>query len=283
MLENKNLTELDNDFITVWSHLIVYREIDYEKIYIERLAELGQINAIQSYYLIKDSDEGNKVIDERVEKLNPNSFNNSLAKAHYYEAIEEKTYLEENQRELNKLIDFRKENFYALMKIGRLHEIDSQIEELLSDRDKTKYGKNLRSALRQVFGYFESTRNILTYQRYLEIYLGNAKRFGELEHIHKDAKHCRKLLMKDFKKSPCDAVKYALGKNLVFFGNDKQKALGMAFLTELANRELSQTLLSHISKKENRYNVNEKKNNVNKEKEDKDSFDEIFAGPISAE
>lgn len=44
-----NLTKLDNDFITIWSHYVLYREIDKDAL--RKLAELGQINAVQSYYL----------------------------------------------------------------------------------------------------------------------------------------------------------------------------------------------------------------------------------------
>jgi len=53
MLE-KNFNELDNDFITLWSMLFKEERPSYGgkfAEYIEYLAEMGQVNALQSYYI----------------------------------------------------------------------------------------------------------------------------------------------------------------------------------------------------------------------------------------
>jgi len=64
---NNKITSLDNDFITIWSGHS--RDNDYDKIQnpLTKLAELGQINAVQAHYLY-NGDE-NPTIRNHVENI----------------------------------------------------------------------------------------------------------------------------------------------------------------------------------------------------------------------
>lgn len=48
---------LDNDFITLWSNYILYHDKGQIIKPLTMLAEKGQINAIQSWYLLKEESE----------------------------------------------------------------------------------------------------------------------------------------------------------------------------------------------------------------------------------
>ena len=78
MLEYK-VHELDNDFITCWCKYLLagYNESTINEL--EKIAEKGQINAIQNWYLFKDKGD-NKTIDLVLDSLSDISYNDILAK-----------------------------------------------------------------------------------------------------------------------------------------------------------------------------------------------------------
>ena len=75
-----DFNELDNDFITLWSKFLLTNDKKAIIDGIEALAELGQINAVQSWYLINQGKQ-NKNIDKILSSYNGSSFNEFLAMA----------------------------------------------------------------------------------------------------------------------------------------------------------------------------------------------------------
>ena len=61
----RDFNELDNDYITIWSRLYCGVSMDEIKKYIRPLAELGQVNAVQNFYLLRGKGE----FIPKVEKL----------------------------------------------------------------------------------------------------------------------------------------------------------------------------------------------------------------------
>ena len=100
---------LDDDFITLWSHYILWNDAGKIIRPLESLAEKGQINAIQSWYLLKKQEEKNEVIDAMVDGFRGGSFNEELAIANReYDRIKDKLH------ELNKKIAFYEKQGDAL-------------------------------------------------------------------------------------------------------------------------------------------------------------------------
>lgn len=53
----RDFNELDNDYITIWSRLYCGVSMDEIKKYIRPLAELGQVNAVQNFYMLRGKGE----------------------------------------------------------------------------------------------------------------------------------------------------------------------------------------------------------------------------------
>ena len=77
-----DFNELDNDFVTLWSKKIVSGEDTLIFKDLTKLAELGQINAVQSWYLIAKRTDKNNTIDNLVSNLGNGGANEMLAIAH---------------------------------------------------------------------------------------------------------------------------------------------------------------------------------------------------------
>lgn len=77
-----NFTELDNDFITLYSKMNLTRIVTpYDFEYLEKLAEMGQIQAQEIYYtLLKNGVISNKVIDDMVDAYDNSSSSQIWAK-----------------------------------------------------------------------------------------------------------------------------------------------------------------------------------------------------------
>lgn len=59
----RKLNKLDRDYLTLRARLLVDDDVDAYRFKIERLAEHGQINAIQDYYFLKSGGERNSKVD----------------------------------------------------------------------------------------------------------------------------------------------------------------------------------------------------------------------------
>ncbi len=83
-----NFNELDNDFITIWCRYISTQDISYIINDLEKLAELGQVNAVQSWYCFKKPGD-NEAIDNIVKGYTGANFNELWAMGNFYRHDEE--------------------------------------------------------------------------------------------------------------------------------------------------------------------------------------------------
>ena len=209
-----NFNKLDDDFITLWARFILGRQEAALTKQIESLAELGQINAIQSWYVIKPKDLRNKKIDNTVSKLeaasNESRFNISandyLAIGHYY----------------------------------------------ASWNDMKSCKKYIKSAI-ELFGK-QGTRDVYFAQRYLELIFaygeGTAYKediidgIGDIKDYSKLIRQVRQTLIRRYKEGDKSSqLIFALSKNIVLYRNiihTKAKIFdkGLELLKNLADRPL---------------------------------------------
>ena len=221
MLEH-DFTELDNDFITLWSKYIVMGEqcAIYDEL--TKLAELGQINAVQSWYLFANPDVNNPVIDAHLQKYGKGP-NELLAKAHYYYHKERITEDEETIRQ---------------------HGPNSDLSEVAYNNIQlSNYWKlclQARKAYLEQYGY---SHNILFAERFCEL-----SRLADTNTYKKDVKYVRKVLLQQYNKGvKSPQISFALGKNLILFKDftSFKWQLGLDLLLELSKRELSATLQNY--------------------------------------
>ena len=66
LMFEKDFYKLDNDYITAWSKFLLGAESHEVYESIRKLAELGQVDAIQSYYLLKNENMINSQINNQV-------------------------------------------------------------------------------------------------------------------------------------------------------------------------------------------------------------------------
>lgn len=237
-----NFNDLDNDFITIWSHWILHHDTSAIMEPLTRLAEMGQINAIQSYYLLKKENETNEVIDRLVNSFYGQSFNESFA-------IANKIY-SENRKEIDLLrrkIAVQGENY--LIWEGLYpdeyipHEKNSygtELDNLIKYYSETNYGKQIKKTVDLGLLQAKNSRLALVYQRVFEVISAEPIIFKS-DIGERDIKNVRNTLRARVKNNTnYPSSFYALGKNLLFFGKkDKEKYEGSNILRQLSERELS--------------------------------------------
>ncbi len=254
-----NLTKLDNDFITIWSHYVLYREIDKDAL--RKLAELGQINAVQSYYLfIKETNAKVDGIVKEYRGLNPDEIFAQANKEYFYGSkdIEKANQLLEEiadkQDEYNKIREkyyntsyYNTSNYY-----DEIEQLEMMMNVKASERRALEeqfyaipFIDHKRNSIREYWNIGIQTGNPLFNERAVEI----QKRMplADLDDLRKCVKTTRKGLMKRYKKDKEDvAVKFGLAKNLVLFqASNKEKEIAKTILKQLASRELSQELQAY--------------------------------------
>ena len=245
----KNVSQLDQDFITIWSYYILYLESGMDGLTertITSLAEQGQINAIQSYYLFNEP-FNNTVIDDHVLTLENKSglhFNEKFAIHSYYESQEKS---QTNKKQLYEEIESR-------MKANDC--FDESFDELLEEVKKYKSYKYLEAAYDDALYECNKTKNPLVGQRALEMALASLFTISKItisevtndslyKTVKKEIKTVYNKLMKEYRKDPSnELVKYALGKNIVLLQDtycdvsEKVLEFGKGLLRELANRPM---------------------------------------------
>ena len=266
MLEN-NFNELDNDFVTIWSRYIVNHDEAQIMNDLEKLAELGQINAIQSYYLIlglREKAQTNSTIDRKLEEnAVSRNFNYILAEANKNYALNSKQLHElmkehdEKVDEINELDEeyrhaVRYENYNLSERLER--QIDNADDELEEKKEEIKHHPVVAKeteAIKSCYAQAKETQNPYVKERYFELATGtHASYFLEKDErkFNNAIKQTQKELARRFKTNPDPQTAYALGKSLVFFGKkEKSKQMGIEILTKLAERPLSKTLTSYIN------------------------------------
>lgn len=231
--------ELDNDFVTLWSKKIVSGEDSLIFRDLTKLAELGQINAIQSWYLLAKNGDDNFVIDNIVDNLGNGGANELLAVAH------KDMFKNDRWKQISE--------FYALNKIWDTTEIQDErlgnLEFILRNSD---YISKLELATDIYKSNYITTLNILMLERYYEMIAARTKAFEAASDYNiriskREFKKLRKTLLERYDEDKNNvAIAFALGKNLTLFKSSAlQTAMGSRILTELSNRELSQTLQNY--------------------------------------
>ena len=210
MLE-KNLNELDNDFITLWSKYLTTGNLNLDTL--TRLAELGQVNAIQEYYLNEeDAMFPNHTIAKNCEKLG-NDFNGRYAKACGNYLINTR----ENPRATRMFLN------------GPMGEMAKAL--VLAKMD------------------YEEKGNELSGETYLEmLYSLSEANLDEnaLRDLSKLAVEIREKLEKGYERLGEPQYAFAIGKNMFLIGETAEILKGGEnLLKELANREYSKKLTNH--------------------------------------
>lgn len=245
----KDVSQLDQDFITIWSYYILYLKSGMDGLTertITSLAEQGQINAIQSYYLFNEPGN-NTVIDNHVLTLEYKSglhFNEKFAIYNYYESHDKS---QNNKKQLYEEIEAR-------MKAKKW--FDDSFYKLLNEVKTYKSFRYFKAAVEDAGYEYDKTKNPLVGQRTLEMYLASPVTIANIviseatngnlyRALKKDTKEVYDKLMKEYKKDPSnELVKFALGKNIVliqpicFNVNEKVMKFGKGLLRELANRPM---------------------------------------------
>ena len=251
-----NFTELDSDYITLRSQFILNHDYSQIRKQITKLAELGQINAIQTWVMMKEKEETNPKIEKYVDEIYSKDVSHLSMNELIVVMNKELFQGNENVREIlnelfnsyNNWIDARNAIDYDKRKV---EDAVRDFEEIKEKLYRTKFGKCL-----QYFKGYESN-SALSLQRQCE-YLDAV--YQEIwSRISKEGiKHIRKILLKKCtsrhgcteKERPF--VEYALAKNIEFFKDVVRTNLTLrknAFkiFEKLSQRELSKTLTDYIN------------------------------------
>ncbi len=220
MLEKK-FNELDDDFITVWSGVILTKELNSltfkENYYpaLMALANLGQINALQSVMLFNDI---LKYVDEQ-----------ELAAT-----VKKYHYINPGKRDLNK--DLVIYNHATKDDIHKTSLFSMLISLQKGEIDQRSYNSRLFKNL--IVGH-KKEKDPLVKERYHEIC--NGCDMKNYDYTAVGSLLLRKKLKQLMQNNNSPANRFAYAKNLYFFGSKKQRELGYYMLKDLANRELSET------------------------------------------
>ena len=210
--------ELDNDFITIWSGILLWDEKDYSQHITPRgfvqLVKLGQINAIQAFPLFYN-------YDERLIKNNPHVQGLKLTGGYRNNHLQ----LNIMRRERRNSKKFNAQPKYSLIKV--------LIQEL-------------NTMMCYVCEYEISNEPIFLQECY-EI----KQKISPFP--LRENKQLRERLEARYNAAPDNPVHaFVYAKYLHLFGKKEDKILARSILTELSQRKLSDTLLSSIQKdKEN--------------------------------
>lgn len=246
MLEYE-VNELDNDFITCWCKYLLAGYNDSIVNDLEKLAEKGQINAIQNWYLFKDKGDNEK-IDTILDNLSDLSYNDVFSKIRCY-GTDDKT-----MNRINELYEYMDEEDPYLHSDKRLSD---RAKEARREFDNIKIVKIYLSAIREAVSIAKRTNNYVL----LEIANEMLQEFNDdllnseimysrdvLYQIYKNNKIVIKGIIKSLKQTKKKDIKELISNNpatvftlvkaiLLFNENHKYKKDAIEMLKELSSRE----------------------------------------------
>ena len=245
-----DFNKLDNDFITLWSKYILWNDASSIIKPLERLAEKGQINAIQSWYLIKKQEEKNEKIDAIVDGYYGTSFNEALAIA-CREYDKSKLELKELRKQIayyDELgYNFAKEylNETQIFLADDKNKYYIERDRLIEEYRNTEYAKLLTIAADLTEQACKNAKTISVFERLFEIYAANPlvldnDRISEKTIV--ELKKRARSVINNKKASEEDKtrLKFILGKNILFFSKkEKGQSEGTDIMFELSKRPLS--------------------------------------------
>lgn len=209
MLGNK-LSRKDVDFIILLSTYLLNEDYSTIQDKITRLAELGQVNAIQYFYLMKPEFEVNYKIDKKLEGL--------LG----VESFE---------------VDFAVKNYLNAKKKTDEH-FPNKYEGIEKLEGKTVFEAE-KECFKKIKLLLEQNQNPIIFERYLEIkfLLGKKLTIKDRQNIKK----IEEKLLKNYKENPKNVENtFALAKLMALFSeDDNHKILGKQILSEISKIELS--------------------------------------------
>lgn len=234
MLEH-DFNELDNDFITIYAKILLNGPDKQALEDLERLAELGQINAIQKWYEHTRFVRQNKAIDRLAREISGYGPEQMLVKSNYS--------MINNHRKLD--LDEWYE-LYRKSSIWRTRKEDARMKDLEFGLTNSDYINCFYDAIRLCIDRYEYNNNLLFAEKYFELVISQTKAHGLLtgeEYIidKKEFLEVRNRLLGMYNKETTPAnIAFTLAKNLTLFkASRKQKALATKILTELSNRKFS--------------------------------------------
>lgn len=244
-----DFNELDNDFITLWSKYILWNDTSSIIKPLERLAEMGQINAIQSWYLIKKQEEKNEKIDAIVDGYYGKSFNEALAIAHR-EYDRSRSELIKLGNQIIKNYELGVELAQTNLDKGYRIPIEEnryfiERERLIEEYRNTEYAKLLTIAADLTEQACQTAKTISVFERLFELYAANPlvldndriseKTIAEVKKMARSVINNKKASEEDKTR-----VKFILGKNILFFSKkEKDQTEGTNIMFELSKRPLS--------------------------------------------
>lgn len=233
-----DFNDLDNDFITLWSNYMLYNDTTSIIKPLRILAEKGQINAIQSWYVLKKSEEKSEIIDNIVDGYYGDSFNEKLA-------IANRIY-DQNKLQIKSLL----ENIVLADKMGKERELNENVEDenneffilrnkLITDYVNTPFAQQIQRATESANFSINLSRSALIYERLIEIYFSEPLIFNKFP-SESSIENLRKIFKKRIRKNPDDIpALFSLGKNFMYFSKkDKQGLEGACIIKDLSMRPL---------------------------------------------
>ena len=207
----KDFSPIDDDFITFWSRYMTTDDLPSLNFFetLEKLAELGQVDALQKCY-------------------ESNMFDKEVC------FISRKT-----EEQCNLLGNDYQGRLVRLFKNYKINGADyPNAEDMFVDEFLGEYSKTIVLAKID----YEENGNILSGEKYIELvsnipYLG-LRKSPKSNMIFLEAKRICQKLEKLYNENSSSAMAFALGRNLIFFGQDEDtKTHGREILHTLANRE----------------------------------------------
>ena len=249
-----NFGELDNDFITLRSKFYLTHNINLAKNETEKLAELGQINAINSYFGTFNREEQflNSKIMETIDNLSDEDFNYVFAKSCKYLLREDEKF-KELATKIKKLsndnynYEIDLSVFLESEELPLLHS--KEIEKLKQEIAELNFYKTAKKAIKMAMEKYKITHNALILEREAEMSMFTNVCGQDTFDIIELAKKAFEELSQLYKKNKNDVqIQYALAKNVVLFHSKANKKLhdwANKVLTKLSKRPLSNTLTNY--------------------------------------
>lgn len=259
MMIEYNFTELDNDFITCWCRYLLTGDIGLVMDDLEKLAELGQVNAIQEWYRFNEMGD-NKNIDELVKTIGRN-YSGLLVKARI--GAKEPSQIAQQD---NLLAYVDEEQWVSGFRTG-YYELTDRARKCRREIVDVPYIKDYYSAVNRAFQIGNRTDDVIVLETANEMYSELANKIGIKDTAKDMDKAIKKInsdicahILKDIKKEKKEKgtsklledprMCFTLSKAILLFNDrHKQKPLAVELLKELSKREYSDKLKSSKNNK----------------------------------
>ncbi len=246
---------LYDDFVTTWSKYLLTLNDNELMFKMTTLAEMGQVEAIEKWYLLKNPNERNTKIEAVADKIIGDKtrrydINVALMRAARELAKNKKMY-QSMKDSIKEYMGIMKKERSVLGFIGpKTLQLVSQIQTLRDKLSDSSYGRQMNYAVALVdyCKHFDNT-DVNLDQKRLEIKMRDPYLFGKP--TRKEVRKVRKTLTYSRVKNPYDPnIKYSLACNYLMNPSTlKQKDKAIEMLTELACRPITKQLSTAIDEK----------------------------------